>query len=110
MHFQRFRHLIEQKTDVPTQITQLDDEARGVTTLRVEGEMTIDDARLLERIGDDARSQTGHKIVIDLADLHFLDSESAPFLRRLNAPGKFEIQGIEIFLQTVVNQAERQDD
>lgn len=92
---------------MPTQITQIDNSSQGLTTLRVEGDMLIEDARILETIGVGIRSETGNRISIDLADLDFLDSDSAPLLRRLNELDGFEIQGVEIFLQSVVNQAER---
>ena len=92
---------------MPTKITQVDNSSEGLTTLRVEGDMLVEDARILESIGIRVRSETGNRIIIDLADLDFLDSESAPLLRRLNDLDGFEIQGVEIFLQSVVNQAER---
>lgn len=92
---------------MPTQITQIDDNANGQTTLRVQGEMLLDDALVLERIGVAIRSETGNRVLIDLADLDFLDSESAPHLRRLHETDGFEIKGIEIFLQTIVNRVER---
>jgi anti-anti-sigma regulatory factor len=69
--------------------------------------MLIDDARVLETIGVGIRSETGNRISIDLADLDFLDSDSAPLLRRLNDLDGFEIQGVEIFLQSMINHAER---
>ena len=90
-----------------TQINQVDDNERGVTTLRIEGDMLGDDARLLERIGLDIRSETGNEIIIDVADLDFLDSEAAPVLRHLEKLEGFSIQGMEIFLQTVINEVER---
>ena len=90
-----------------TQINQVDDNERGVTTLRIEGELLGDDARLLERIGHDIRSETGNEIIIDVADLDFLDSEAAPVLRHLEKLDGFSIQGMEIFLQTVINEVER---
>ena len=90
-----------------TQINQVDDNERGVTTLRIEGDMLGDDARLLERIGHDIRSETGNEIIIDVADLDFLDSEAAPVLRHLEKLDGFSIQGMEIFLQTVINEVER---
>ena len=90
-----------------TQITQIDDEAQRRTTLRVEGEMLGDDADLLERICAEIRTATGNRITIDLADLDFLDSEAAPILRRLASRDGYTIEGIEIFLQSVVNDAER---
>lgn len=92
---------------MPTQITQIDNSAQGLTTLRVEGDMLVEDARILETIGVRVRAETGNRIMIDLADLAFLDSESAPLLRRLNERDGFEIQGVEIFLQSLINQAER---
>ncbi len=94
---------------MPTQITQTDDTAARLTMLRVEDDMLIEDARLLERIADGIRSETGHPIRIDLADPDFLDRDSAPFLRWLDERDGFEIEGVEIFLQTLVNQVERHD-
>ncbi|MEQ1604801.1 MAG: hypothetical protein ABL999_08015 [Pyrinomonadaceae bacterium] len=90
-----------------TQINQIDDNVRGITTLRVEGELLGDDARLIERIGVDIRSETGNDIIVDVADLDFLDSDAAPILRRLDMLDGFSIQGMEIFLQTVINEVER---
>ena len=91
-----------------TQINQIDDSVRGVTILQVEGEMLGEDARLLERIGVEIRSETGNEVVIDVADLDFLDSEAAPILRRLDMLDGFSLRGMEIFLQTVINEVERQ--
>ena len=90
-----------------TQITQIDDDAHGRTTLRIEGEMLGEDAALLEKISTQIRAETGNRITIDLADLDFLDSEAAPILRRLASLDGYTIEGIEIFLQSVVNEAER---
>lgn len=90
-----------------TQITQIDDNVRRVTTLRVEGELFGEDARLLERIGFGIRSETENEIIVDVADLDFLDSEAAPILRRLDMLDGFSLQGMEIFLQTVINEVER---
>lgn len=90
-----------------TQINQIDDNGRRITTLQVEGDMLGDDARLLERIAVEIRSETGNDIIIDVADLDFLDSDAAPILRRLEMLNGFSIQGMEIFLQTVVNEVER---
>lgn len=90
---------------MPTQITQ--DESDGRMFLRVEGEMLLDDALLLEKIANSVRDESDLPVVIDLADLDFLDSESAQVLRRLEAKDGFEIFGMEIFLQSAVNSAER---
>lgn len=92
---------------VATQITQIDNAERGLTTLRVEGDLLPEDARVIESIAIDIRSETGNQVMIDLADLDFLDSETAPLLRRLDEREGVDIQGVEIFLQSMVNQVER---
>ena len=91
---------------MPTTLTQLEDTERGKTILRVEGSMTYDDAVLLEKIALDLRSQMDRNLTIDLADLHFLDSDSAPIIKRIEREHGFEIEGIEVFLQNVVSETE----
>lgn len=91
---------------MPTNLTQLEDTERGKTVLRVEGSMTYDDAVLLEKIALDLRAQMGRNLTIDLADLYFLDSDSAPIIKRIEREHGFEIEGIEVFLQNVVSEAE----
>ena len=71
--------------------------------------MLHDDAILLEKLAHCITGESGNKIVIDLADLDFLDSEAAPILRRLDRLEGFSIQGMEIFLKTVINEVESQD-
>lgn len=90
-----------------THITQIDDSEHRTTILRVEGEMLLDDALLLERIASDIQTELDTSVTIDLADLDFLDSDSAAVLRRIDGRTGVRIQGIEIFLQTAVNSAER---
>jgi anti-anti-sigma factor len=90
-----------------TQITQVDLADRHLTILRVEGEMLLDDAVLIEKIANSIVAENGNKIVIDLADLDFLDSEAASILKRLEDVEGFEIEGVEIFLQSAVDMAER---
>ncbi len=62
---------------MPTNITQTVSETDGRVTLRVEGDMLLDDALLLEKIAVEMRSEQAIEVTIDLADLDFLDSESA---------------------------------
>lgn len=90
-----------------TQINQIDDSEKRTSTLRIDGELLGDDARLLERIAVEVREATGNKIIIDVADLDFMDSDAAPILRRLGRLEGFSIQGMEIFLQTIINEVER---
>ena len=58
------------------------------------------------KIARQSQSESGYSIMIDLADLDFLDSESAPILKRLESDHGFEIVGTEIFLQSVINAVE----
>ena len=92
---------------MPTQIKQIWDGSRKSIILRVAGEMFLEDAELLGKIATEAHTDTGDNVVLDLADLDFLDSEAAHVLRGLADLDGFTIEGIEIFLQTVVNEAER---
>ena len=92
---------------MPTQITEIVDSERGKTILRVEGGLLFDDAVLLEKIALGMRAENGANLTLDFADLDFLDSESAPIIKRLGGVHGFEIKGIEIFLQTVINQTEK---
>ncbi len=91
---------------MPTNLTQIEDTERGKTILRVEGEMMEQDALLLEKIALDLREQSGQNLTLDLADLDFLDSDSAPILKRMQTEHGFEIEGIEFFVQTVVSETE----
>lgn len=91
---------------MPTHITQIEDE-QGTTVLRVEGSMRLEDAMFLEKIALEIRSQTGGKVTLDLSDLNFLDSDSAPILKRLERERDFKIEGLMIFLQKIVNETER---
>jgi len=93
---------------MPTNITQIDDSEHQRMVLRVEGDMLLDDALLLERIALDIQTDFDTCVTIDLSDLDLLDSESAAVLRRLDDRVGMRIEGIEIFLQTAVNTAEKQ--
>lgn len=90
-----------------TQITQIDLPDKRRTILRVEGDMLHEDAVVLEKLATCITGESGNKIVIDLADLDFLDSEAASILKRLEDNHGCEIEGVEIFLQSAVDMAER---
>jgi anti-anti-sigma regulatory factor len=92
---------------MPTHITQIEDTESEKTILHVEGSMTLEDAMLLEKIALDIRSKTKKNITLDFSDLNFLDSESAPILKRLEREYNFEIEGLMIFLQKIVDETER---
>lgn len=90
---------------MPTKITQR--ESNGRTYLRVEGEMLVDDALLVERLAGDLIDAEVTKVTVDLADLTFLDSDSASVLKRLDNRSGISIEGLEIFLQSAIDAAER---
>ena len=90
---------------MPTQITQR--ESDGRTYLQVEGEMLLDDATLVERIASEIHADSGNHVTVDLADLDFLDSDSASILKRLDAKNGISIEGLDIFLQAAIDSAER---
>jgi anti-anti-sigma regulatory factor len=92
---------------MPTHITQIEDTERNKTILRVSGSMKLEDAIILEKVALKLRGKTGKNITLDLADLNFLDSESAPVLKRLEREHNFEIEGLMIFLQRIVEEVER---
>lgn len=90
---------------MPTQITQIEN-ASG-TVLRVEGDMLYDDAIVLEKIAGQLLDDPNGTITIDLSELDFLDSDSAPVLRRMQQEPRLLIEGIEIFLQSAIDAVER---
>lgn len=92
---------------MPTSMTQVEDTERGKTLLRVEGSLMKEDAVLLEKIVLDMREQLQKNITLDLADLDFLDSESAAVLKRIEREHGFELEGLEFFLQKAVAESER---
>ena len=91
---------------MPTTINQIEDAATGNIILRVAGSMELEDAVLLEKIALEMRLESGKNLTIDLADLNFLDSESASILNRIKRGKGFTIEGMEIFLQNIVNETE----
>jgi len=92
---------------MPTHIKQHSDPESGKTVFRVDGEMLIDDALLLERLIAESLNESGKTVEIDLADLDFLDSEAASVLRRIADDDRVTITGVEFFLQSAIDSAER---
>ena len=93
-----------------TVIQEIEDVERGKIILRVAGEMFLEDAILLEKIALGMRERSGRNITIDLADLHFLDSDGAPILKRMSDEHDFEIEGLLIFLQRAVEETENRSE
>ena len=93
---------------MPTRITELGDERQGGVVLRVEGTLVREDAELLERVcADLRRERPGVGVTLDLADLTFLDSESASVLSRMRRQQEVTLDGVQFFVQRVVELADR---
>jgi anti-anti-sigma regulatory factor len=92
---------------MPTRITEVNTPDGQRTTLRVEGTLGVEDAELVEKICRDLKRETGRGITLDLADLCFLDSDSAQILCRLRAEQDVSIEGLHLFIQRVIEMAEQ---
>lgn len=91
---------------MPTRITQFDAPERGSTILRVEGSLYLADARVLETLCRDIEKDSGYTITLDLADLSFIDSESAGVLSRLRRETGVRLEGLHLFVQRVIELAD----
>jgi anti-anti-sigma factor len=94
---------------MPTQITQIEDNESNRTVLRVSGSLTLEDARLIERLCIEIKGETQRRIVLDLADVDFLDSESASVLTRLQEEFGVEVEGMQFVVQSAIDLAERSE-
>ena len=90
---------------MPMRITQVGDQAGAKRRLKVEGTLTRTDAELLEAICNEMCEQSDSCISVDLADITFLDSESASVLCRLKWRG-ISLEGLDLFVRKVVELAE----
>jgi hypothetical protein len=94
---------------MPLRITQHErdnEEGPQETWLKVEGSLYLEDAELLERICRDIGEQTGHRLALDLADLSFLDSDSASVLCRLKREQNVSLHGLHLFIAKVIELTE----
>jgi anti-anti-sigma regulatory factor len=90
---------------MPTRITQVGGQTGATQRLKVEGSLTLADAELLEGICNELCEQSGAGITVDLADITFLDSDSASVLCRLKRQG-ISLEGLDLFVHKVVELAE----
>lgn len=82
-------------------ITQIDDEKRDLTILRVEGKLHLADAEIVEQVFEDCGRQNGRKIEIDLKAISFINSDSAAILRRIENEGAV-LTGLDFFIRQVI--------
>ena len=76
------------------------------TVLKVQGSLYLEDAELLERICRDLKEETGCRLRLDLADLAFLDSESASVLCRLKREQGVALAGLHLFIKKIIELTE----
>ena len=76
------------------------------TVLKVESNLYVEDAELLERICRDIGKESHGFLTLDLADLSFLDSESATVLCRLRREQGVRLEGLHLFIEKVVELTE----
>ncbi len=74
--------------------------------LKVEGSLYLEDAELLERICRELRNEHARPIALDLADLSFLDSDSASVLCRLKREQDVHLEGLHLFIAKVIELTE----
>lgn len=114
---------------MPIRVTQIENRGSGATGLRgpkdgeldnldtegdaialkVEGTLYRKDAELLERICRDLASQTKKPVKLDLANLSFLDSDSAAVLCLLIRELGVGLEGLQLFIAKVVELAEESE-
>ena len=93
-----------------TRITEIEEQGDREAILKVEGTLTLEDARLLEEVCKNVRVRDGRVVRIDLAGLSFVDEESASLLRRLNGLPGVVLEGAHLFVKQAIEQAERNGD
>ncbi|MCI0388656.1 MAG: hypothetical protein MOB07_07800 [Acidobacteria bacterium] len=91
---------------MPTRITQVGCQAGTNLRIKVEGTLTLANAVLLEGICNKLCEQSDSGVSVDLADITFLDSESASVLCSLKGRG-ISLEGLDLFLRKVVELAEK---
>jgi anti-anti-sigma regulatory factor len=74
--------------------------------LKVEGSLYLEDAELLEKVCRDIGNETGRRLSLDLADLSFLDSDSASVLCRLKREQNVTLEGLHLFIAKVIELTE----
>jgi len=88
-----------------TRITQIEDQEKKRTTIRVEGSLHGEDAEVLENTLMNLQHEQMHEVAIDLTNISFLDSESASVLCRLKKLG-VELVGLHFFVQQILELAQ----
>ena len=80
----------------------------GSTTLLVEGQLRLEEAGLLKDICARILAETNRQMVINLAGITFLDSDSAFLLIELKKQGAI-LEDLDFFIRRVIEWAESQE-
>ena len=89
-----------------TRITRIESERASEMVLKLEGVLTVADAKLLEEICDDLRRELDYAIRIDMSGVNFLGSQSAEIIRRLRTTPGLSIEGAHLFVQQILEATE----
>lgn len=89
-----------------TRITRIEGERASEMVLKLEGVLTVADAKLLEEICDDLRRELDYAITIDMSGVNFLGSQSADIIRRLKTTPGLTIEGAHLFVQQILESSE----
>jgi anti-anti-sigma regulatory factor len=89
-----------------TRITRIEGERASEMVLKLEGVVTIADAKLLEEICEDLRRELNYSIIIDLSGVNFLGSQSAEIICRLRTMPGLSIEGAHLFVQQILESTE----
>lgn len=82
-------------------ITQIDNEKRKTTILRVEGKLHPAEAEIVEQAFENIRQRNGRKIEIDLTAISFVSHDSAAVLQRMEKRGAV-LTGLDFFIRQVI--------
>ena len=85
-----------------TRITRIEGERSSEMVLKLEGVLTVADARLLEEICEDLRRELDYAITIDLSGVNYLGSQSAEIIQRLRTMPRLTIEGAHLFVQQIL--------
>ena len=89
-----------------TRITRIEGQNRHQMVLKLEGMLTVADAKLLEEICEDLREEMGYGITIDMSGVNFIGHQSAQILCRLRALPNLTIEGMHLFVQQIIDSTE----
>ena len=89
------------RSESPTRDTGI-----ATTVFKVEGSLYLRDAELLEKICRDVGNQTKRPVTLELAELSYLDSDSAAVLCRMKRELNVSLEGLHLFIEKVVELTE----